>query len=249
MRRSNKGMTLTELIIYSFLAILAGALLWGFRSITMRTQHATTASYLVSNQTETAISWLRRDLNETALASIQVYPNASEPNEAPGLSCVSNRDFETAKQLTTRWGAPQWDKHVLYTLESEPGSKLGNLVRWEREIANKNNLPVLCNVLPSSSTRSRSKVLIRRLVKANQTIENAGPGGQVDSDESGGFSVKFIRRQNGSGGEESLTNVNPRQGDPRHNTRMMEVELKLLKNEKRTHPDYFRLKFRVAAKQ
>lgn len=242
MRQRTRGMTLTELIVYSVLAVLAGGLIWGLQTALRKTQHATSASSLMSSQTSTVISWLRRDLNETALASIQVYPNSLSPNEAPGLSCASRLPFNKGQQATG------WDKHVLYTLDSEPGSQLGNLVRWERQIVNNNNLPVPCNVLPSSTPRSHSRVIARKLVRPDQTLNNVGPSGQVTTDETGGFSVKFIQRQNGSGGAESFTTVNPSQGDPRHRTRMMEVELKLVQHERRTHPDFFTLKFRVAAK-
>jgi hypothetical protein len=236
-----------ELVVYMFLAVLACILLWSFQQITRSTQQASTATYLVNGETETCIDWIRQDVSETALASIQVYPNSEAASEAPGLSMVSNRAFaddEKGKLLVNKWGAPLWDKHVLYTLDYSTGEKTGNLVRWEREIANKNLLPVLSESLPSVGVMDTGRVVLRDVLAPNVTVDRVGPGGQILTDEFGGLRAQFIRRIGGPDGEEVLTTVNPTSGNPRDNTRMLEFELKILQDGK----NYYSIGFRGAAR-
>ena len=236
--RQQRGMTLMELVVYMFLAVLACVLLWSFQQITRSTQQASTATYLVNGETETCIDWIRQDVGETALASIQVYPS---------VSMVSNRAFaddEKGKLLVNKWGAPLWDKHVLYTLDYSAGEQTGNLVRWEREISNKNLLPVLSETLPSVGVMDTGRVVLRDVLAPNVTVDRVGPEGQIVTDEFGGLRAQFIRRIGGSDGEEVLTTVNPTSGNPRDNTRMLEFELKILQDGK----NYYSVGFRGAAR-
>ena len=245
--RQQRGMTLMELVVYMFLAVLACVLLWSFQQITRSTQQASTATYLVNGETDTCIDWIRQDVNETALASIQVYPSTGESTEAPGISMVSNRAFaddEKGKLLVNKWGAPLWDKHVLYTLDYSAGEQTGNLVRWEREIANKNLLPVLSETLPSVGVMDTGRVVLRDVLAPNVTVDRVGPEGQIVTDEFGGLRAQFIRRIGGSDGEEVLTTVNPTSGNPRDNTRLLEFELKILQDGK----NYYSIGFRGAAR-
>ena len=48
-------------------------------------------------------------------------------------------------------------------------------------------------------------------------------------------------------GTHAGTTRNPRRGDPHDNTRLLELELKLLHSGQR-HPDYYAIKFRAAAR-
>ncbi|MFA5506436.1 MAG: type II secretion system protein [Vulcanimicrobiota bacterium] len=244
--RHQRGMTLTELIIYMALAVLACVLLWSFQKITFGTRQASAATYLVNGETETCINWIRQDVNETALASIQLYPSEGSPSEAPGMALVSNRAYSEelrGKPLVNNWGAPRWDKHVLYTLDIPSGAQTGQLVRWEREIAPKNLLPVLAEVLPSTFT-DRSRVVLRDVLAPHTTVEKVGREGRIETDEFGGFRSQFVRRVGGSGGEEVLTTVNPTAGNPRDNTRLLEFELKILEDGK----NYYSVSFRSAAR-
>lgn len=247
MKKQQRGMTLTELIVYMALAVLAGVLIWAFQSITRSSQQSTTASYLVSGATETCIQWIRQDVNEAALASIRVYPGEGDETEAPGMSMVSNRAFaqeNRGKPLVNSWGAPLWDKHVLYSLQTEAGKNTGNLVRWEREIPTKNLLPISSEVLPSVLGTDNSRVVLRDVLAPNVTVERVGPEGSTTSDEFGGFRSQFVRRLGGSDGEEVLTSINPSAGNPRDNTRLLEFELKILQGDK----DYYSVQFRAAAR-
>lgn len=255
--RKQRGMSLVELVIYFALTIVCGLLLWAVNNLLWGGQRATEASYLVSGETEKALEWIRRDITETALASIEVFPkNPSSSGQTPGISFVSNRAFaedEKGRPVVNRWGAPEWGKHVLYTLDREGAEPTGNLVRWEREIAPQSRtlLPVTCDVLPSSlpaGGQNKQKVLLRNVLAPNVTVPDAGPDGDVVTNGFGGFRVEFVQRDGGSGGAEMFTTRNPRENDANaeDNTRMLEVQLKLLGTE-RSKPLYYDITFRVAA--
>lgn len=243
MRR--RGFTLMEIAVYAFLLVLAGAAVAGIFAVTRQTSHSTTSSYLVTGSAETAMRWLREELRETALASIRVSPEDGG-EETPGLSFVSARAFGDSARgelLVNRYGAPQWDKHVFYTLETEAGHNVGKLVRWEQEIAEKNLLPVPSTLAPSSPTGgAERRVVLHNVIAPNVTVE--AQGGDITSDKFGGFRAQFIRRSGGTDGEESLTSVNPTFGNPQDNTRLLEVELKILQ-ERGYNPNYYTIRFRV----
>ena len=148
--------------------------------------------------------------------------------------------------LINRWGAPQWDKHVFYTVKGEGVGLTGTLIRWEKELAQKNFLPLSASVLPAAVEPAKQRVLIRDVLLPNTTVADAGPEGSLVTDGFGGFRVQFIRRAGGSGGAESLTTVNPRKGASADNTRMLEAELKLLQNE-RSKPHVYTITFRMAS--
>ena len=78
MRYQQRGMTLTELVVYMALAVLATVLLWALQKVTMTARNATTSNYLVNGQTETCVDWIRQDINETALTSVLVYPQQEQ---------------------------------------------------------------------------------------------------------------------------------------------------------------------------
>lgn len=246
--RRNRGYTLFELAIYLFLfAVAAGAVLALFQA-GRNTGEATQASYLVSGSTDNAIRWLRQDLQETALASIRVHPGAGDAGEPPGVSMVSPRAYSEDKQgefLVNRHGAPQWDKHVYYTIQMEPGAQTGTLVRWERELEDKTGLPSMSVLRPSQGSTDHRRVMLHSVVAPGATMQGVGSTGSLTADEFGGFRVQFIRRLGGEAGAEQFTTVNPTKGNPEDNTKLVEVELKIFQM-RGSKPNYFALKFRVA---
>jgi hypothetical protein len=72
------------------------------------------------------------------------------------------------------------------------------------------------------------------------------PSGWV-ANEWGGFRVQFVRRRGGSGGAESLTDVNPalNEADAADNTRLTEVELAVVEPSMAA-PNFYSIKFRVS---
>lgn len=135
---------------------------------------------------------------------------------------------------------------MLYTLERDGAAQTGNLVRWEREIENKNFLPVASPVLPSSGGQSKQKVLLRGVLAPNLATADFGPTGSGVTDGFGGFRMQFIRRAGNGAGADTFTTVNPRHGNPSENTRMLECEMKILQQEQ-SKLHYYAIKFRVSA--
>ncbi len=75
-------------------------------------------------------------------------------------------------------------------------------------------------------------------------MDKVGPSGSVSTDGYGGFKAQFLRRRGGSGGEEQFTGVNPKNGNPRDNTRLLQVELQILQDGK----NYYSVTFLAAAR-
>ena len=245
-----RGLTLLETLFWVgivFMGTLAVAALF---KIAGSAQKTTLSGYLVSGQTDSALRWLRRDFQETALVSIRVFPNAGAANQPPGCSFVSARDDKQNLQVS-RYGTPLWSKHVLYTLEPKAGKKTGSLVRWELPIveAQRDFVPRPCAMMPSPVTNnSARRVLLQDVLLANTAVPNLQQEANYVSDKYGGFKVQFVQRTGGEGGNEGLSEVNPTdttlpQTDANH-TRLVNVRLELLPRDSH-HPDFFRLEFKA----
>ncbi len=237
-----RAMTLIEIVVYFGLFALAAATLTTLFIISSRTQRQVYADALVSGRTASALAVLRRDFQATALASITAYPNASESGERPGVSLASgfNKDGHFS---VNAFGAPQWDANVYYTLEPQT-DLTGRLVRWEQEVSSKNFLPQLAPSLPSSQG-TKQHTLLENLLLPNKTIEGVGEGGSYSSDEHGGFEVKFVRREGGPSGTESTSAENPRSQAASGNTRLVEITLRVLRQQSSYPPSLFVQTIRV----
>jgi len=235
-------MTMIELTIYMFLFTLATGVVIALFNTTRTMSQNTTASYLVNGNTDTAIRWLRQDLKETALTSLRVTTTPQ-----PGASMVSARSIAPGtrgKLLVNKHGAPQWEKHVFYTLEPT-GGKTGNLIRWERELDLKNLLPSPSSIAPNAIEGNVRRVVLGGVVVPGAKLEGAGSHANVTAGAAGGFRVQFIRRAGGDDGTETKTNDNPKVGSPADNTRLVETELQIYR-ENGSRPDYYAITFRVA---
>lgn len=231
--RDRRGMTMIELTVYMFLFTIATGVVIALFNSTRTMSQNTTASYLVNGNTETAIRTLRQDLKETALTTLRVTTTP------PGISFVSARD-DRGKLLVNKHGAPQWEKHVFYTLEAN-----GNLVRWERELDLKNLLPMPTTIAPSAIEGNRRRVVLGGVVLPGFKLVGAGSHANETAGPAGGFRVQFIRRAGGDDGAESKVNENPRVGNPADNTRLVETELQIYRDNG-ARPDYYAISFRVA---
>ncbi len=87
MRR--RGFTLMEIVVYTALGALALFAILTMFFITKSAQQQSYTSSLVSGRVYTALRYLRQDLQETALASIKVYPDSSNIRDPPGMSMAS----------------------------------------------------------------------------------------------------------------------------------------------------------------
>lgn len=206
--RRMRGFTLVELIVYFGLSVIVLGLLFSMFTVAKRTQQHTYSQYLVGGPIASTIRLIRRDLQATALTSIQVHQDA---NERPGLSFVSAYNNEGTFVIGD-YGTPRWQKHVAYHLNEKNA-----LVRRTQEIADKDYLPRPSTLPPSAMTGGRA--VLHGLLAPNRSVENVQPATSY-----GGFEVGFVRR--GTTGE-SIHPTNPAKSTdyPSH-TRLLEVTLR-----------------------
>ncbi len=189
---------MVELVIYFGLsAMVLGVVMAVF--ITGRSNfEAVSSSYLVSQDAEAALRWLKTDLEEAALGSIRVFPNPDSPDSPPGISMATARDLDNDFQFS-KWGGPQWSTYVYYTLDGD-----GKLVRWMEE-HEFNGSPTASTRKPESiEDRQSERVILRNLVQAGEELAELGKLG-----ERGGFDFQFVRYT--AEGEEVLSPLNPAQ--------------------------------------
>ncbi|MCE1246982.1 MAG: hypothetical protein LWY06_10090 [Firmicutes bacterium] len=226
-----KGFSLTELIIYMLMSmIMLGIITVVFVSVS-DSYKKTMSTFDVQREVEAAADQIRRDLNQSSLNSIVVYPSGSERN--PGVSMISPCQEETFSKTTTsdsfvmtQNGGPRWGRYVFYTVlpretkSGEQGSqyqgRMGNLVRWVWELDDKDisPYPSPTNVLPSQfSTKRAPFSIILRGVPLPTSPELQGlPHFKTNGVDYGGFQVAFVRQscdKTGKVTSEYLTGVNP----------------------------------------
>lgn len=269
---SRRGMTYIEVLIYVVLAGMASLAVGAMFSLGRKTQNTTMSGYLVSGQADTALRWIRRDLQETAMVSIVTYPNADRPTQPPGCSFTSARELGNAqsgeaKLNVSQYAKPNWTKHVFYSLKDKDGRR-GDLIRWELPLtdAEKDFVPHTATTLPNAFTENKyRRVLLHDVLLANQKVPNLSSPGSVittpdatptpipngtdyQTDSHGGFRVMFVSRDGGETGTESLTDVNPGDNSKAQqatdHANLVNVRLEILADDK-FKPSFFQLEFKV----
>ena len=247
MRHRHRGFTMIELVVYFALSSIVLLTLVGIFKISNRSQQATYSSYLVGGRTYSALSVLRRDLQNTALSAIEAYPQKGSSSEPPGMSCPSPFGFsgdEKGQLQISPHGSPDWQKMVHYTVQKTSG-KVGSLLRWSSEFKPDNFLPERAPGLPSAIQGDQGNALLEDVLLANQAVTGVGEGGQYTTGPAGGFEIQFVRREGGEAGEESLSSANPRGEDARGNTRLVQATLRILRDQKSSEPTLYVLKIRA----
>lgn len=190
------GLTLIEIIISSSLGLLVLGVVLSVLFSGRGHFEAASSSYLVSQDAEAALRWIKRDLQETALSSLRVYPNESSPQASPGFTLVSPRNARNELQFNIH-GAPKWSSYITYSLGSD-----GVLKRHIEEFDFRGQ-PVASSKPPHEVTeQSSSRVVLRQVAQAG---EEMGTAGKLSS--RGGFDLQFVRRN--PSGPEILTSWNP----------------------------------------
>ena len=243
MALKRRGQTMIELVIYIVMAGLAAVTIMGLYSLAQRTQSASFSSSLLNGQTELSLARLRRELQETALPSIVAYPNTPNKAEPPGLAFPSAyRD----QMEVSAYSQPNWDRHVYYTLVPVAGKETGKVVRWEQPFAAKDFLPQLPLLKPSVQAVPPSTAFLNVLMP-NQPVEGLKDQPNYKADGFGGFRVQFVRRAGGDQGAPSLSSDNPitNKDIPADNTKLLELELKILSRSNMGKANFYTIRFRV----
>jgi hypothetical protein len=244
-------------MVYVVMAGMASLAVGALFSLGRKFQNTTLAGYLVSGQADTALRWIRRDLQETALTSLTTYPNASNSAQPPGCSFVSAREPGTVSESnlnTSVYGKPRWVKFVLYSLKDQGDGRRGELIRWELPFNDdqKDFVPHSCATLPNAFSEGKyRRVLLRDVLLPKQKVPNLKGMPDYQSDQNGGFRVQFVQRAGTEAGAESLTSVNP--GDntqaqqPSDHHTLLNVRMEILADDK-FYPTFYQIEFKVHPK-
>lgn len=223
----SKGTTLTELIIYIAIASIVFGIVISVYVFFGKTYRKASSSYDLQSETQTALQWLRKDLTQTGISSITVYPNNDHPNEPAGVSFISAVDpldkpskGGVPQFNMSRYGVPLWRKYVFYTIipnsfdaSNNFTPRTGRLVRWENEITGYHPLPSPTSVLPSQhnlNPKSVRTIISSVMMPGDPKMKGFDSlymkNGDFKENETGaamwdcgGFRTAFVRRKNEGG--------------------------------------------------
>ncbi len=247
--RRRLGFTLFEVIIYMAIFALTGMLIASIFQITRRTQESSSAAHAVSGESDTAVRWLRQDLQDTALGSVRTFPGTSGLSPAASMCSARTVDPGTrGKMLVSEYGVLRWRKHVVYGFQRKSASsKVGNLIRWEVPLSDaevEQRVPRFLPALPTSSTHER--VILHNVMAPGSSVSGLSGVGTLTADKDwGGFKVQFFRRNTGSA-ELDPSDVSPALNldTPEFNSRLVNVELAIAET-MMARPNVYRIRFRV----
>lgn len=200
-----------EMIVYMGLAVLLLALMTAFFRISRRQYEAASSSSLIGQEASLALQWLKRDLQETALSTIRITLEGSKNPGMPSMSFIaSGKDDEHRSFSVSRFGTPEWNRHVFYNL-----SRDGEISTWTRPLVSLTD-PTRFLPRPSSADPSdqdgadNGKILLREIMQPNQQITiDAKDANFPKMTQWGGFKPGFVVYD--TEGEEHLVAQNPAQ--------------------------------------
>ncbi|MFH0802331.1 MAG: hypothetical protein V2A78_08120 [bacterium] len=199
-----KGFSLVELMIYAFLTVLILGVVFRMMVLNRRQMERPAATFRIQQELLSVHRYLERDLEETRLSSIRIYPNSSHPNALPGISLASPRSIDDDTLKLSPTGFPIWQKIIYYFLEKDPRhSSTARLVRREGTISGyPSALPLASSYEPSTapSNRRRERIAAKSLLLPGEKIpllsRQLGPAGGFEvyfSDARGGRSLDDFR--------------------------------------------------------
>ncbi len=227
----NSGFTLVELMIYMFLSIIVLGIITTTFVYISDAYNRTSSAFDVQRRVETGIEQVRRDLSQTSLNSIQVYPKSGD--RKPGVSMITACQEEKVSThrsqdsfTMSQYGVPKWWGHVFYTViprEPQPGEvgtdfqgKLGSLVRWTLPLDDKDSppYPFPTNILPRDFNKNRAvpRVILRGIPLPDSPRLKGLDHFKTDGVDYGGFQVAFVRQEKDNKGgvtREYLSTRNP----------------------------------------
>lgn len=218
-RKHKKGFTLTEVIIASVIAmILISVILVIFR-YGRRAYDYASYSYVMGEKAYLSVQWLRRDFQQTTLSTIRVYNMDSStiaPNKYPGFSMIGSIDTKTRRFKINRFGYPEWNRHVFYTLVPDKKRvnpqlpKTGTLFRWEMDppVTQPNPYPQASSLDPTDMDNFQKgknhKAVLRNVVLPGQDLDGDG-----EKDKYKSLKVMFVRKKAADSNEFVLSTINP----------------------------------------
>ncbi|MFA5507285.1 MAG: type II secretion system protein [Vulcanimicrobiota bacterium] len=200
-----RGFTMMELVIYIGLSAILLGLVAAFFQVSRRQYESASTSYLIGQEATTALQWIKRDLQETALSTIRVELQS----EGPTMSMIAtSEDSHPRSFKVSPYGTPEWNRYAFYALDKE-----GNLHRWDRPLADLDSpkrllpLPATANSTDSNGGVNK-KVLLRGVMVPGQKIQMDGKDAPFpEMTEWGGFKPGFVIYD--KDGKDHLTAMNP----------------------------------------
>jgi prepilin-type N-terminal cleavage/methylation domain-containing protein len=256
-QRNNPGFTLIEIMISAFIALLLITVAFTVLHVGRKTYDYSAYSFYLTEDTYAATEWIKKDLMQTNLSTIRVFPQSDNPDEPPGISMISAFDPQDGTFKFNNYGRPMWKTHVFYTLvpsqnPDEKGLrsyKIGQLIRWEIPLSKESNVPTASTVLPSLiSNIGNKRTIINKVLLPGQDVK-----GIRKLDKFGGFRVSFVRRERGID-EDRLSEINPANVSDTNkgilstsgNTSLVQVDLVIQETSRETgSPNLIDLSFRV----
>lgn len=231
-RKLKKGFTLTELVIYILFSFIVLGIIMGIYYNFRRMYWRTTASYSIQSEIPKAVEWLRKDLTQTGLASIRVYPSSWSGNANPGFTMINAEKEEviSGKRVrhfnVSKYGTPQWNSHVFYVVVPKPvdkaevgtpfQGKLGMLVRGEKpfDTSQRPLYPFQVSEPPALfyNLGIPTREIIRGIPLPSAPELEGMEHLKISNFKYGGFRVAFVRQTrdpNGKVIQETLTDKNP----------------------------------------
>ncbi|MBN9414550.1 hypothetical protein ABS71_10865 [bacterium SCN 62-11] len=247
-----RGFTQVEMVIYVALTAVVFALVGSIFKLAKNSSQNADANYFLSADAETCVAWLRRDLQQCSLQTIQNYPATNTNNsQAPGISLCSALEANNKDRIYANdQGNPYWNSHVYYTLQPTSKGNTGKLVRWVSPSAsNTTDVASLAPLLPNQIVQKTSRVVHGRVLMPNQKLWGVdNKNGTIDNH--GGFALRFVRQD--ANGNETLSDESPavvsaKKGSQefRGNTKLVELELKFFTDNSTGKPSFYSLRFRV----
>lgn len=196
MRVKQRGFSLFELVIYSFLLAVILGIVFRMAIFNRRTFGKPAASFRIQQDLMSIQEQLRRDLEETHLSTVRIFPDNPASADPPGISMISPRDIVKDEIQTTPSGTPNWQKIIYYYMEKDPDRpETGRLVRHEGVIPGLPSAnPAASDFKPNEAPHEakRSRIAARHIMLPNDSAKeiNLTLGNQ------GGFEANFMD-QNG----------------------------------------------------
>jgi hypothetical protein len=258
----NSGFTLTEIIIASFITLMLMTVVLMVLNVGRRAYDYSAYSFYLTEDTYAATEWIKKDLMQTNLSTIQVYPQKNDPKEPPGISLISAFDPQDGNFKFNDFGRPRWQTHVFYTLvptnnphgQGDEPYKVGQLIRWEMPLSDNSNIPFTSTILPSLiSNLANKRVILHHVLMPGQDVKDLRK-----LDEFGGFRISFVRREYDHSDhntlKETISKINPANINDTSsgnlktsgNTGLVQVDLVILETSRETgKPNLMDLSFRI----
>ncbi|HXE72414.1 MAG TPA: hypothetical protein VNO81_07105 [Candidatus Nitrosotenuis sp.] len=178
--RSRRGVSLTEVLVYSGLMGLVLSAVYAAFTPGLRYYRATQSNVEIQQGAQAALQRLAGELMESNLGGIRFYPNSSYPGVPSGIVLISPRSPSAPERvgLNPLTGRARWYKYVCYYVG--PDDTPGRLALYRKEYVpsglNPDARPTPCPYTTDwfRSSSSRAQVVARDLAPVSSAYPYGG---------------------------------------------------------------------------